>query len=134
MTDKGKEEEYLETQREYLVSIGERPWGQYVVLANEVDIKVKKIIVNPGNRLSLQKHKLREEHWFVSKGEATVFLNDKKIILKVGESIDVKRGDIHRIGNDGQELLVFVEVQTGDHFGEDDIECLEDDYDREAAK
>jgi len=130
MTDKGKEEEYLETQREYLVSIGERPWGQYVVLANEVDIKVKKIIVNPGNRLSLQKHKLREEHWFVSKGEAIVFLNDKKIILKPGESIDVKRGDVHRIGNDGQEPLVFVEVQTGDHFGEDDIERLEDDYSR----
>jgi len=66
----------------------------------------------------------------VSKGEATVFLNDKKIILKPGESIDVKRGDVHRIGNDGQEPLVFVEVQTGDHFGEDDIERLEDDYSR----
>jgi len=128
--NKDVEKEYLETQREYLVSIGERPWGQYVVLANEVDIKVKKIIVNPGERLSLQKHKLREEHWFVSKGEAMVFLNDKKIILKSGESIDVKRGDVHRIGNEGSEPLVFVEVQTGDHFGEDDIERLEDDYSR----
>ncbi|MDD3375261.1 MAG: phosphomannose isomerase type II C-terminal cupin domain [Candidatus Omnitrophica bacterium] len=87
-------------------------------------------MVNPGKRLSLQRHKLREEHWFIAEGQANIFIDEKKIVLKKGESIDVTRGQIHRIANDTNKPLVFIEVQTGDHFGEDDIERLEDDYNR----
>ncbi len=121
----------IEYQSEYLVSIGERPWGFYVVLANEMDIKVKRITVKSGKRLSLQRHKKREEHWFIHKGEALVTLNGKEIPLKPGDFIDIKRGDTHRIANNGKSDLVFIEIQTGDYFGEDDIERLEDDYKRE---
>ena len=119
-----------EYQREYLVSIGERPWGLYVVLANEIDIKVKRITVKPGMRLSLQRHQQRDEHWFIHKGTAKVTLNDSEIILKPGASINIPRTAIHRIANIGEEDMVFVEIQTGDYFGEDDIERLEDDFDR----
>ena len=120
-----------EYQSEYLVSIGERPWGLYVVLANEIDVKVKRIMVKPGKRLSLQRHKKREEHWFIHKGKALIKMNDDEFVLKPGESIDIKRNTIHRIENIGDSDLVFIEIQTGDYFGEDDIERLEDDFNRE---
>jgi len=120
-----------EYQREYLVSVGERPWGYYVVLANELDVKVKKITVNPHHRLSLQKHSHREEHWFIQRGIATVTVGDKEHILGAGDSIDIPRGAKHRIANSRNENLIFVEIQTGDYFGEDDIERFEDDYSEE---
>jgi len=119
-----------EYQREYLVNVGERPWGTYYVLANEVDHKVKRIVVYPHKRLSLQRHKLREEHWFILKGEALVAIDKKQSVLNPKEFIDIPRGTIHRITNNTDEDLVFIEVQTGDYFGEDDIERLEDDYHR----
>lgn len=125
-----KKDNILENQREYMISVGDRPWGQYVVLANEMDLKVKKVSVNPGKRLSLQKHKLREEHWFIHKGKALVFLNDKEIEMGKGESIDIPRNSLHRITNCGNGVLEFVEIQTGDYFGEDDIERIEDEYER----
>jgi len=121
----------MEYQSEYMVSIGERPWGVYVVLANEIDVKVKRITVNPSHRLSLQKHKKRDEHWFVHKGIAKVILDDKEHILKEGEHIDIPRNTVHRISNTGESELVFFEIQTGDYFGEDDIIRLQDDYTRE---
>jgi mannose-6-phosphate isomerase len=117
-----------EYQREYLVSVGDRPWGFYVVLANELDVKVKKITVNPHHRLSLQRHQKRDEHWFIQKGQARVAIDGIERILAAGESIDIARGTTHRIGNDRDEPLVFIEVQTGEYFGEDDIERIEDDY------
>jgi len=120
-----------EYQREYLVSVGERPWGMYVVLANELDVKVKKITVNPHHRLSLQCHQKRDEHWFIHKGVASITLNEQEMVLHAGESVDIPRGSKHRIGNERNENLVFIEVQTGDYFGEDDIERFEDDYDGE---
>ena len=122
--------DYLETQKEYLVSLGERPWGYYLVLANELDFKVKKVVVKPGKSLSLQRHNLREEHWFIQKGKAIVVSAGQDQILEQGDSIDIPRNTIHRISNYGDSDLVFIEVQTGDYFGEDDIERIEDDNGR----
>ena len=107
-----------------------RPWGYYAVLADEPDHKVKRIVVNPGQRLSLQRHKRRSEHWFVVRGRAVVSRNDEVIELEAGSAVDIPRGAWHRIKNPGREDLAFIEVQTGDYFGEDDIERREDDYGR----
>jgi mannose-6-phosphate isomerase len=107
-----------------------RPWGFYTVLSDEPDHKVKRIVVYPDKRLSLQRHKFRSEHWHVVCGKALVTLNDKQIPLKKGMSIDIPTGAAHRIKNTGLENLVFIEIQQGEYFGEDDIERLEDDFGR----
>ena len=107
-----------------------RPWGFYIVLSDESDHKVKRIVVYPGKRLSLQRHRRRSEHWHIVNGEALVTLNDKEIPLKEGESVDIPFGAAHRIKNTGTENMVFIEIQQGDYFGEDDIERLEDDFGR----
>jgi len=107
-----------------------RPWGFYIVLSDEPDHKVKRIVVYPGKRLSLQRHRRRSEHWHMVNGEALVTLNDKEIRLKKSESVDIPVGAAHRIKNTGTENLVFIEIQQGDYFGEDDIERLEDDFGR----
>jgi len=107
-----------------------RPWGFYIVLSDEPDHKVKRILVYPGKRLSLQRHRRRSEHWHMVNGEALVTLNDKEIRLKKSESVDIPVGAAHRIKNTGLENLVFIEIQQGDYFGEDDIERLEDDFGR----
>lgn len=119
-----------EYQREYLVSVGERPWGKYEVLLNDKDHKVKQITVKPKARLSLQRHQKREEHWFIYKGKALITLDGKEIELNAGQSIDIPRRAIHRIANQGESDLIFIEIQTGEYFGEDDIERLQDDYAR----
>jgi mannose-6-phosphate isomerase len=107
-----------------------RPWGYYEVLSDEPDHKVKRIIVHPGQRLSLQRHRRRAEHWFVLRGEALVTLGEKEVSLRKGESANIPQGKAHRIANAGKEPLAFIEVQTGEYFGEDDIERIEDDYRR----
>lgn len=109
----------------------ERPWGNYWVL-NEADgYKVKRIEVAPNKRLSYQKHEHRREHWFVVQGAALVTLNDKEILLKIGEAVDIEIGDAHRVANpSANEPLVFIEVQRGKYLGEDDIIRIEDDHGR----
>jgi len=107
-----------------------RPWGYYQVISDEPDLKVKKIFVYPGKRLSLQRHQRRAEHWFIIHGQAMVTLDSREAYLETGKSLDIPRGALHRIMNTGTEILAFIEVQTGDYFGEDDIERLEDDYGR----
>jgi mannose-6-phosphate isomerase len=107
-----------------------RPWGFYTVLSDEPDHKVKRIVVYTGKRLSLQRHRHRSEHWHVVNGEALVTLNDKEIRLNKGMSVDIPLGTAHRVKNTGTENLVFIEIQQGDYFGEDDIERLEDDFGR----
>ena len=107
-----------------------RPWGFYIVLADQPDLKIKKIIVFPGKRLSLQSHQRRSEHWHIVSGEAVVTVDDNRIPLKAGGSVDIPVGAKHRVENPGPEDLSFVEVQRGDYFGEDDIERFEDDYGR----
>jgi len=107
-----------------------RPWGHYDNLLERENHKIKELIVNPGERLSLQKHQRRAEHWIVVEGEARVTVGEKEILLKPGQSVDIPKGAVHRILNPGQSKLVIVEVQMGDYFGEDDIIRLQDDYDR----
>jgi len=107
-----------------------RPWGCYEVLADARDHKVKRITVYPGNRLSLQRHKRRDEHWQIIKGQGNIRLNGKEIAMAAGDSVDILRGTAHRITNTGSENIVFIEVQSGEYFGEDDIERIEDDYGR----
>lgn len=107
-----------------------RPWGHYEDLLEQNDHKIKEIVVKPGERLSLQKHQRRAEHWIVVSGEALVTVGDQEILLKPGQSADIPMGAVHRIRNPGDIPLVLVEVQMGDYFGEDDIIRLEDDYGR----
>ena len=107
-----------------------RPWGRYEVLQESNLHKVKSIYVNPGSRLSYQRHQKRAEHWFIVSGTATVTLNGESFQKVAGETVDVAIGDLHRIANQGSQELVFIEVQTGSYFGEDDIERIEDDYSR----
>ncbi len=87
-------------------------------------------MVYPGKRLSLQRHQYRDEHWFVVSGEGVWTLDGKDCCIKTGQSVDIPRCAAHRIANNGTKNLVFMEVQTGDYFGEDDIERLEDDFGR----
>ena len=107
-----------------------RPWGYYQVYADEPGHKVKRIVVYPGKRLSLQRHQRRMEHWYVLEGEAVVTRGDEELHLKEGESVNIPRGAVHRVRNPGTKDMAFIEVQTGDYFGEDDIERLEDDFGR----
>lgn len=107
-----------------------RPWGYYQVLSDESDHKVKRIVVYPGKRLSLQRHRRRAEHWYVIKGEAVVTLDDRDIVVPTGAAVDIPRGAAHRVTNKTAEDMAFIEVQTGDYFGEDDIERIEDDFGR----
>jgi mannose-6-phosphate isomerase-like protein (cupin superfamily) len=108
----------------------ERPWGRYDVLADASTYKVKAITVEPGRRLSYQRHAQRSEHWFVVHGTARVITDGQERTLGPGAAVDVPKGTAHRIENVGTDPLVFVEVQTGDYFGEDDIVRLEDDFGR----
>jgi mannose-6-phosphate isomerase len=108
----------------------ERPWGRYVVLDDETGHKVKRITVRAGARLSYQRHARRSEHWFVVTGTGVVVLDDDELTVGAGSAIDVPVGVAHRVHNTGDDDLVFIEVQRGDYFGEDDIVRLDDDYGR----
>ena len=108
-----------------------RPWGTYQVLLDTDDVKVKRIIVSPGQRLSYQSHTKRQEQWTVVKGELTIVLDGDKVFRSPGESIKIPLGARHRAWNETDEPVTFIEVQTGTYFGEDDIERYEDDYNRE---
>jgi mannose-6-phosphate isomerase len=107
-----------------------RPWGHYDVLCDESDYKSKAITVEPGKRLSYQRHARRSEHWFVVRGQGIVTLEGQTQTVSPGTAVDVPVGVCHRIENDGDVPLVFIEVQHGDYFGEDDIERLDDDFGR----
>ena len=119
-------------EKHITVEYDSRPWGSYTVLDDRENCKVKRIEVLPGKRLSYQRHKRRAEHWFVIQGTAKVTLNDREILVSAGSAIDIAIGDAHRVENPSSiETLIFIEVQTGDYFGEDDIERLEDDFGRQ---
>lgn len=108
----------------------QRPWGFYRVLSDRSDYKVKQITVWPGKRLSLQSHQRRAEHWIIVSGQARVTVNDRIYDLCARDAVDIPLGAAHRIQNTGEGPLVFIEVQQGDYFGEDDITRLEDDFGR----
>jgi len=107
-----------------------RPWGTFTVLDEADGFKVKRIEVLPGKRLSYQKHAQRAEHWMVVQGTAKVTLNDEDITVPAGKAIDIAVGAAHRVENQGEETLVFIEVQRGGYLGEDDIVRLQDDFGR----
>ena len=108
----------------------QRPWGSYTVLDDEATFKVKRIEVLPGKRLSYQRHARRSEHWFMVQGTAVVTLDGERREVSAGDAVDIPVGTDHRIENASGSLVVFVEVQHGDYFGEDDIVRIEDDYGR----
>jgi len=109
-----------------------RPWGNFTVLDETAfDHKVKRIVVNPHMRLSYQQHSKRAEHWFIVSGTAIVTLDGIEHEVSEGESIDIKLGQAHRCENRTDKPVVFIEVQHGSYFGEDDIVRLEDDFGRE---
>ena len=108
----------------------ERPWGRYEVLQEGATYKVKSIHVNPGKRLSYQRHQKRSEHWYVTDGSGEVTLDGKVQVVSRGSIIEIPQGMLHRISNTGDRELILIEVQTGSYFGEDDIERVEDDFGR----
>ncbi len=110
-----------------------RPWGGFVVVDRGPGFKVKRVLVRPGGRLSLQSHRYRTEHWYVVDGVATVTIDARVAVLTAGQSTDVPVGAIHRLENFGPEDLVIVEVQRGDYLGEDDIFRYDDVYRRGEA-
>lgn len=107
-----------------------RPWGQYWVLEDTPNYKVKHIQVNPGGRLSYQYHKHRSEIWTVVNGVATVTIEGDVTQYVSGQVVHIPLGAKHRVQNAGADLLELIEVQLGTYFGEDDIIRLEDDYAR----
>ncbi len=110
--------------------IERRPWGHFEVLAEGPGYKVKRIVVEPGMRLSLQKHFHRSEHWVVASGTGVITRDGRDFSLSPAESIDIPGGAAHRAANPGIEPLVIVELQRGGYLGEDDILRLEDDFGR----
>ena len=109
---------------------GERPWGSYLVLDENNSYKIKRIEVNPGERLSLQKHHHRSEHWIVVSGIAKVTCGTEEYFVNVNESTFIPIGRNHRLENPGKIPLVIIEVQSGEYLGEDDIIRFDDDYNR----
>lgn len=124
-----------------LIEHEDRPWGSYDILyaPHEGNYKVKKITVKSGHKLSLQKHSKRDEFWTIVKGNGKIQIGYQSSQImnyeaKVGLSFNIPCGAIHRIENTGDEDLIFIEVQTGSYFGEDDIIRFEDDYGRDCKK
>jgi mannose-1-phosphate guanylyltransferase/mannose-6-phosphate isomerase len=107
-----------------------RPWGSYQSVDMGERHQVKRIVVKPGGRLSLQKHHHRSEHWIVVRGAARVTVNETVKTVHENESIYIPIGSVHRLENPGKILLELIEVQTGSYLGEDDIIRIEDDYQR----
>lgn len=119
------------------LEIGERPWGEYYVLIDEAEYKVKKLVVKPGKRLSLQSHEQRAEHWTIVAGkgllEVRIDMDDESSWEKeytAGEHCYIPKKAMHRISNPFDEDLVIIEVQCGSYTGEDDITRYEDDFGR----
>ena len=108
----------------------DRPWGTFEVLREQNNYKVKVLTVNPSEKLSLQYHRHRSEHWVVVEGTALVQIGDKEFTLNVNESTYVPAKQKHRLSNPSLEPLKVIEVQSGDYLGEDDIVRLEDVYRR----
>jgi mannose-6-phosphate isomerase len=108
----------------------ERPWGRFFVLHDETTYKLKRIEVDPGGRLSYQYHFKRSEAWTLIEGRGTITLDGVENDYNMGDTILIPQGVKHRIENKGNKKVVFIEVQTGSYFGEDDIVRIEDDYNR----
>ena len=107
-----------------------RPWGEFHILNEQNDFKIKKIIIKPGQRLSYQYHNKRTELWLVTRGSLKVIIDDSEYSLSKNEYIQIPQGAKHRAQNLSDNDVHFIEIQTGSYFGEDDIVRIEDDYNR----
>ena len=107
-----------------------RPWGYYDCIDIGIGFQVKRITVNPGAKLSLQKHQHRAEHWVIVKGIARITCGVKTFNLEKNQSTYIPKGEIHRLENHQKSPLEIIEIQTGNYLGEDDIIRLDDHYDR----
>jgi len=107
-----------------------RPWGYYQDIDLAARYRVKRIVVKPGSKLSLQKHFHRSEHWVVVRGVAEVTVGDAVWLVHENESVYVPIGSVHRLANPGKIPLELIEVQVGSSLGEDDILRLDDVYHR----
>ena len=110
--------------------ISKRPWGQYHKFHQEPGVWVKRVEVNPQSRLSLQKHQHRSEKWIIVAGQGLAIVDAQEIPVKPGVVVDIPLGAVHRIGNTGEDHLVFIEVACGKYLAEDDIIRIQDDYSR----
>ena len=108
-----------------------RPWGSYQQVDEGTRFQVKRLVVKPGEKLSLQRHHHRAEHWIVVKGTAKVTRDDETFLISENESVYLPLGCRHRLENPGKILLEIIEVQVGSYLGEDDIVRYADDYNRE---
>ncbi len=108
-----------------------RPWGHYDSIGIEDTFQIKRIFINPGSSISLQKHFHRSEHWVVVSGTAEITRDDETFILTINQSTYIPLGTVHRLKNPGRIPLEIVEVQSGSYLGEDDIVRIEDEYGRE---
>ena len=107
-----------------------KPWGSYTNLLDEEYTKVKKIVIKPGESPSYQYHFKRSEVWIIVKGQAEVKIDDVLMQHSVGDIICIPKEAAHQVTNNGNDELIFIEVQLGEYFGEDDIVRLEDKYGR----
>ena len=108
-----------------------RPWGNYESIDEDKGFQVKRIVVNPGQKISLQLHHQRSEHWVIVRGTAHIVRGEEELVLKQNESIYIPAETKHCLENRGTDSLFLVEVQCGDHLGEDDIVRFEDFYGRD---
>ena len=118
----------MEQSTEHLTSY--RPWGHYLVLEEGYRYKIKKISVHPLQRLSLQMHYHRSEHWIVVAGKAKATIGEEVYLLGENQSVFVPKSTQHRLENPGENILELIEVQVGEYIAEDDIVRIEDDYAR----
>lgn len=107
-----------------------RPWGGFITLWEDKTFKVKILLVLPGKRLSLQKHKWRKEKWIIAEGEAFITKGDQSFFMGEGNTVMIEKGELHRIENRSDKILKIVEVWLGEKLLEDDIERVEDDFGR----
>ena len=107
-----------------------KPWGKFFVIEENENYKIKRIEVEPGQRLSYQYHNKRSETWIIIKGKCKITIEDLENKNKKGDVIQIPQGAKHRVENIGKHKLVFIEIQIGEYFGEDDIIRIQDDYKR----
>jgi len=119
-----------ESELHYIHLTVHRPWGTYTILEENHNYKIKRIVVKPGKRLSLQKHFHRSEHWIVVSGTALIRVGDKEAVVRSNESTYIPIGELHRLENPGKVDVVLIEAQVGSYLGEDDIVRVEDDFKR----
>ena len=116
--------------KNHLADVETRPWGNFHVIAKGKGYQIKEIIINPGKKQSLQRHKNRSEYWQIISGKGMVYLEDSKCQLEENDNIFIPQGDLHRLENIGEQLLKIIEIQIGDNISEEDIERIEDDFGR----